>query len=311
MVRASVAPRRSNAGPDEDPPHPARPPLKFAFLAKVSRLKEHLPLFEALVEPAVRLAPLSLARAGQLPALEARARVRLRGADPVGALAAALVRQCARKVDREAGQLQADARLLMLTLAEALSFDSAVAALLASSSAPGSGAPSMRCVPSAIALITATPEIMQRWLLFESAARRAQVEALLAAPDALRVHCLAGDDAAAGPAELTGIPYSDLAWGTVAAQGVLAALEEVSLRAGSLPRERLRDRRAFAKQVQEESILAPFLQGLTDVASLWLSRRELLKTHRRDEVSSIPLLPLAEQLRTYWSSQIQGQSASR
>ncbi|KAJ1484192.1 TIP-1 family-domain-containing protein [Baffinella frigidus] len=61
----------------------------------------------------------------------------------------------------------------------------------------------------------------------------------------------------------------------------MAALEEVSVRFETL--EAVRDRRAFAKQVQEDSILAPYVQGLTTVATRWVSKREVLVQQRRDE----------------------------
>ena len=71
-------------------------------------------------------------------------------------------------------------------------------------------------------------------------------------------------------------------WSTESAQGAMAIFETVTERYLALPAQRRQDQAKFAKYVQEENVLVPYLEGLSARAKEWCESWEAAAKARRE-----------------------------
>ena len=229
------------------------------FSYQLSRLKEHLPFLLRVVQPLVR----------------ASLHDRFLDYNPAVQFASALAQQCSDKVKADSNLLVEEGSLLMLTISEALQFDKTIASLLSSSGIGSFRSSDVSCM----ARIARLDNLLARWLQLESLSRAEQVRLWLSRDEEMRVCHVSSqlqDDADDSHALRMRYLHD---WGSRSAQGVIAAVEDVVSRYATLS-DHLRVK--FAKQVQEDHILVPYLEGLRDKATDWIRRWEKKSSWRKE-----------------------------
>eukprot|EP00960_Hanusia_phi_P040297 754376-Hanusia_phi.AAC.2 len=230
------------------------------FSYQLSRLREHLPFLLRVVQPLVR----------------ASLHDRFPDYNAAVQFAAALSEQCSEKIKADSNLLVEEGNLLMLTISEALQYDKNISNLLSSTDGIRSF---HKCEVSCMARISRLESLMARWLQLESLSRAEQVRQWLSSDEELRVcHVSPQQPGEAEDAHALRMRYLH-DWGSKSAQGIMAAVEDVGCRYETLP-DQLRVK--FARQVQENHILVPYLEGLRDKATTWIRRWEKLASWRRE-----------------------------
>mmetsp|Transcript_28149 Transcript_28149/g.43934 ORF Transcript_28149/g.43934 Transcript_28149/m.43934 type:complete len:568 (+) Transcript_28149:738-2441(+) len=234
---------------------------EWFFSYQLSRMKENSQFLECVVQPTI-----AVASQGVLSKYDAFAE-----------FCSGLVQQCSDKVSGDSTMLLEEGELLIKTIEESLSFDSSVTEIMLSSNRRMAELSSTKL--SCVSEISKNRMMIHRWCQLEVTMASAEISRLLLNPNAFELrHIVPVDEEEEAPDILARDGEN---WGTLSAQGAVAALEAVSERYKRLqsPSERAR----FYKIVQEETILQAYLEGLRSRAERWIKEWELFSKQRREE----------------------------